>query len=270
MLVINSIDKTRLSGDGFSYSGDGVAWKARVVLFMGFAAMAGGLAGGVCVMVLKYVVNESVWPSMWMGVANVIANALVMLRYVAVESGRIRVRLSSSELTVLQFRYPVGEPEHGGRLHVQPCLVRAGIACLVQCTISMCIYFLLTLFYSPNILRAFTCLRLQSPITSRSLTFTCKMANNRQARGLFLIFAYPSPSRALQRPFALTHIPASSNIPANPTPQRERERISGAKSNSTQRDLPDLLPTAPWTTATTTTTKTPPLQPPSTMLIQAS
>jgi hypothetical protein len=86
MLVINSIDKTRLSGDGFSYSGDGVAWKARVVLFMGFAAMAGGLAGGVCVMVLKYVVNESVWPSLWMGVANVVANALVMLRYVVVES----------------------------------------------------------------------------------------------------------------------------------------------------------------------------------------
>jgi hypothetical protein len=98
MLVINSIDKTRLSGDGFSYSGDGVAWKARVVLFMGFAAMAGGLAGGVCVMVLKYVVNESVWPSLWMGVANVMANALVMLRYVAVDSSRVRV-LSSYLLT---------------------------------------------------------------------------------------------------------------------------------------------------------------------------
>lgn len=47
MLIINSIDKTRLSADNFSYRGDGVAWKARVVLFMGFAAMAGGLAGGV-------------------------------------------------------------------------------------------------------------------------------------------------------------------------------------------------------------------------------
>ncbi|GAB7327074.1 hypothetical protein MBLNU13_g11000t1 [Cladosporium sp. NU13] len=79
MIVINSIDKTRLSGDGFSYSGDGVAWKARVVLFMGFAAMAGGLAGGVCVMVLKYVVNDASWPALWMGVANVVANALVML-----------------------------------------------------------------------------------------------------------------------------------------------------------------------------------------------
>lgn len=80
MLIINSIDKSRLSGDNFSYSGDGVAWKARVVLFMGFAAMAGGLAGGVTVMVLKYVVPDAQWPAMWFGVANVIANGLVMLR----------------------------------------------------------------------------------------------------------------------------------------------------------------------------------------------
>jgi hypothetical protein len=47
MLVINSIDKGRLSGDSFSYSGNGVAWKARLVLFLGFALMAGGLAGSV-------------------------------------------------------------------------------------------------------------------------------------------------------------------------------------------------------------------------------
>ncbi|OQN98249.1 hypothetical protein B0A48_15375 [Cryoendolithus antarcticus] len=79
MLVINSIDKTRLSGDTFAYSGDGVAWKARVVLFMGFAAMAGGLAGSVTVMVLKYVVPEAGFPTLWMGVANVMANALVMI-----------------------------------------------------------------------------------------------------------------------------------------------------------------------------------------------
>ncbi|KAK5109237.1 hypothetical protein LTR62_007219 [Meristemomyces frigidus] len=79
MLVINSIDKSRLSADNFSYSGDGVAWKARVVLFMGFAAMAGGLAGAVTVMVLKYVVPEASWPALWFGVANVVANAMVML-----------------------------------------------------------------------------------------------------------------------------------------------------------------------------------------------
>ena len=81
LLIINSIDKTRLSGDSFSYSGDdGVAWKARVVLFMGFAAMAGGLAGGVTVCVLKYVVKGAEWPAMWFGVACVVGNAGVMVR----------------------------------------------------------------------------------------------------------------------------------------------------------------------------------------------
>lgn len=122
MIVINSIDKTRLSGDGFSYSGDGVAWKARVVLFMGFAAMAGGLAGGVCVMVLKYVVNDASWPALWMGVSNVIANALVMLRYVLVKC-RLEVR-RGSHTDSSQLRHPVGEPEYGGRLHLQPGFVR--------------------------------------------------------------------------------------------------------------------------------------------------
>lgn len=55
MLVINSIDKARLSGDSYNYSGNGVAWKARLVLFMGFALMAGGLAGAV---VSRDVLNE--------------------------------------------------------------------------------------------------------------------------------------------------------------------------------------------------------------------
>ncbi|KAH8821491.1 hypothetical protein F5884DRAFT_768055 [Xylogone sp. PMI_703] len=79
MLIINSIEKTRLSADSFSYSGSGVAWKARVVLFLGFASLAGGMAGGVTVLVLKYVVPGVSWPTMYMGIANVIANAGVML-----------------------------------------------------------------------------------------------------------------------------------------------------------------------------------------------
>ncbi|KAF2146123.1 uncharacterized protein K452DRAFT_355584 [Aplosporella prunicola CBS 121167] len=79
MLVINSIDKSRLSADSFSYSGNGVAWKARLVLFLGFALMAGGLAGSVTVMVLKYVVPDYPFPTLWFGVSNVVANALVML-----------------------------------------------------------------------------------------------------------------------------------------------------------------------------------------------
>lgn len=47
MLVINSIEKARLQADSWNYSGSGVAWKAQFVLFLGFALLAGGLAGGV-------------------------------------------------------------------------------------------------------------------------------------------------------------------------------------------------------------------------------
>ncbi|MCJ1483486.1 hypothetical protein MMC06_003653 [Schaereria dolodes] len=79
MLVINSIEKTRLSADSYSYSGSGVAWKARLVLFLGFALMAGGLAGSVAVLVLKYVVNDYGFPTLYFGVANVVANGLIML-----------------------------------------------------------------------------------------------------------------------------------------------------------------------------------------------
>ncbi|KUI56773.1 Vacuolar protein sorting-associated protein 68 [Cytospora mali] len=79
MLIINSVEKQRLSADSFSYSGSGVAWKARVVLFLGFAALAGGMAGGVTVFVLKFVVPSVEWPMMGMGVENVVANALVGL-----------------------------------------------------------------------------------------------------------------------------------------------------------------------------------------------
>ncbi|RMZ90236.1 hypothetical protein DV736_g2555, partial [Chaetothyriales sp. CBS 134916] len=79
MLVINSIEKSRLSSDSFSYSGNGVAWKARTVLFLGFALLAGGLAGGITVMVLKYVVEGYDVKTMWLGIANVVANGLVML-----------------------------------------------------------------------------------------------------------------------------------------------------------------------------------------------
>jgi hypothetical protein len=79
MLIINSIEKSRLSADSFSYSGSNVAWKARVVLFLGFAFLAGGMAGGVAVFVMKYVVPQVPFPTLGMGLANVLANAGVML-----------------------------------------------------------------------------------------------------------------------------------------------------------------------------------------------
>ncbi len=82
MLIINSVEKQRLSADSFSYSGSGVAWKARVVLFLGFAALAGGMAGGVTVFVMKYVVAGISMPALGMGVETLVSNALVGFRYV--------------------------------------------------------------------------------------------------------------------------------------------------------------------------------------------
>lgn len=45
MLIVNSIDKSKLTSD--SYGETAMAWKAKLVLFIGFALLAGGLAGGV-------------------------------------------------------------------------------------------------------------------------------------------------------------------------------------------------------------------------------
>ncbi len=51
-----------------------------MVLFLGFASLAGGMAGGVTVLVLKYLVPGAVLPTLYMGISNVVANGLVMLR----------------------------------------------------------------------------------------------------------------------------------------------------------------------------------------------
>ncbi|KAH0543383.1 hypothetical protein FGG08_002339 [Glutinoglossum americanum] len=82
MLVINSVNKTHLSPE-FSYSSEGNTWRAKLVLFMGFALMAGGLAGSVTVLVMKYLVPEYPWPTLYLGVANVITNSLIMLSSIA-------------------------------------------------------------------------------------------------------------------------------------------------------------------------------------------
>ena len=54
MIIVNLIDKQQLlseDGDGASWGdgtwGGGVAWRARLFLFLGFALMAGGMAGSV-------------------------------------------------------------------------------------------------------------------------------------------------------------------------------------------------------------------------------
>ncbi|PWN21997.1 UPF0220-domain-containing protein [Microstroma glucosiphilum] len=81
MIVVNLIDKSLLAEAGLSSAlfsggmgggsggGDATMWRAKLFLFVGFALMAGGLAGSVTVLVVKYVVPGH--PEEY-GVANVI------------------------------------------------------------------------------------------------------------------------------------------------------------------------------------------------------
>ncbi|KAF8802801.1 UPF0220-domain-containing protein [Phlegmacium glaucopus] len=77
-LVINLIDKDRVRGDeGF---GDSRAvWRARLFLFIGFALMAGGLAGSVTVLVLKYILHNYPAQFTYYGYANVSQSVALML-----------------------------------------------------------------------------------------------------------------------------------------------------------------------------------------------
>ncbi|KAM0755049.1 UPF0220-domain-containing protein [Meredithblackwellia eburnea MCA 4105] len=85
MIIVNLIDKQRLMNDdeGPSWNdgfAGGVAWRARLFLFMGFAFMAGGLAGSITLLVIKYVIPN--YPGgfgvNW-GIANVLQSVLIMM-----------------------------------------------------------------------------------------------------------------------------------------------------------------------------------------------
>ncbi|KAH7887206.1 hypothetical protein F5I97DRAFT_1936673 [Phlebopus sp. FC_14] len=72
MLIINMIDKDRVRGDDF---GDANAvWRARLFLFIGFAFLAGGFAGSVSLLVLKYIVHDYPEQYTYYGYANVSQN----------------------------------------------------------------------------------------------------------------------------------------------------------------------------------------------------
>ena len=45
-LTVNMIDKDRIKGEE-AYADPRAVWRARLILFIGFALMAGGLAGSV-------------------------------------------------------------------------------------------------------------------------------------------------------------------------------------------------------------------------------
>ena len=82
MLIVNSIEKSNLfqeNSNSFLGGGNTHAWAARVILFFGFSLLAGGLAGSFMVFILKFLVKHYTFPTLGMGVANIICNGCVML-----------------------------------------------------------------------------------------------------------------------------------------------------------------------------------------------
>ncbi|KAL5536639.1 VPS68 [Sanghuangporus sanghuang] len=95
-LIVNMIDKDRIKGEE-AYADPRAVWRARLILFIGFALMAGGLAGSVVstygvsysvlalteklktILVIKYVVKNYPERFTYYGYANVAQNISVML-----------------------------------------------------------------------------------------------------------------------------------------------------------------------------------------------
>lgn len=65
MIVVNLIDKNVLAeAGGFgsvtsgNWGGDSIQWRARLFLFVGFSLLAGGLAGSVTILTIKYLITN--------------------------------------------------------------------------------------------------------------------------------------------------------------------------------------------------------------------
>lgn len=82
MLIVNLIEKANLFNEGQNlFMGDGNtnAWAARIILFFGFSLLAGGLAGSFMVFILKFLMKQYTFPTLGMGVSNIVCNSLIML-----------------------------------------------------------------------------------------------------------------------------------------------------------------------------------------------
>ncbi|KAF8217449.1 hypothetical protein K438DRAFT_1952336 [Mycena galopus ATCC 62051] len=80
-LVINLIDKDRVRGED-TFGDARAVWRARLFLFIGFALMAGGMAGSVTVLVIKYVLPDHAAQFKYYGYASVGQNLALMLSVV--------------------------------------------------------------------------------------------------------------------------------------------------------------------------------------------
>ncbi|KNE71378.1 hypothetical protein AMAG_15613 [Allomyces macrogynus ATCC 38327] len=79
LIMINSVDKSLLTGESYMYSGQGVEWKARLFAFIGVALGVGALGGSITILCLKYINPGYIGADAWPGIAIVVQNFLVFL-----------------------------------------------------------------------------------------------------------------------------------------------------------------------------------------------
>ncbi|EIM20261.1 UPF0220-domain-containing protein [Wallemia mellicola CBS 633.66] len=117
MIIVSLINKSQISRE----NDDPYAWKARCWLFVGFALLAGGLAGSVSLLVIKYIVPE--YPSHYVsyGIAVVIQNIAIMLSTILTwivgqsdteyESAGRLVQTDLQQVDETHFTFTLSKPE---------------------------------------------------------------------------------------------------------------------------------------------------------------
>lgn len=82
LIIVNLIDKQHLldeaAGSLTAWGDDPVLWRTRMWLFVGFAFLAGGMAGSMAVLIIKYMVNPHAVGYVEFGVAGVLQNVAIM------------------------------------------------------------------------------------------------------------------------------------------------------------------------------------------------
>lgn len=87
MIVVNLVDKTILAEagglgsmgiGGGAWGGDAIQWRARLFLFVGFALLAGGLAGSITLLTIKYLITQYPQEYEHYGVASVVSRNTFM------------------------------------------------------------------------------------------------------------------------------------------------------------------------------------------------
>ncbi|KAJ2705752.1 Vacuolar protein sorting-associated protein 68 [Coemansia spiralis] len=83
MVITNSIDLSLLREDSFGYGGSSLAGKAKLTLFIGIALLAGGLAGSITILTIKYIVPQVDASVLYIGFSNVIQTSAILLASIA-------------------------------------------------------------------------------------------------------------------------------------------------------------------------------------------